>query len=29
MLNLTHRTAHGMCPVNGIRDLVHWRAGLD
>ena len=24
-----HRRAHGMCPVNGIRDLIHWRAGRD
>jgi len=29
MLTIPHRTAHGMCPVNGIRDLVHWRAGRD
>ncbi len=28
-LSLPHRTAHGMCPVNGIRDLVHWRTGRD
>lgn len=28
-LEIPHRRAHGMCPVNGIRDLVHWRAGRD
>jgi hypothetical protein len=27
LLTIPHRRAHGMCPVNGIRDLVHWRAG--
>jgi len=27
MLTLPHRVAPGMCPVNGIRDLVHWRVG--
>ncbi len=26
---IPHRTSAGMCPVNGIRDLVHWRAGRD
>ena len=26
---IPHRRAHGMCPVNGIRDLIHWRAGRD
>jgi hypothetical protein len=26
---IPHRRAHGMCPVNGIRDLVHWRSGRD
>ncbi|UCF06562.1 MAG: DUF4872 domain-containing protein [bacterium] len=26
---IPHRRAHGMCPVNGIRDLVHWRSGQD
>jgi hypothetical protein len=26
-LEIVHRRAHGMCPVNGIRDLVHWRTG--
>ena len=26
---IPHRRAHGMCPINGIRDLVHWRAGRD
>jgi hypothetical protein len=29
MLTIPHRRAHGMCPVNGIRDLVQWRAGRD
>jgi hypothetical protein len=29
MLTLPHRLKDGMCPVNGIRDLVHWRAGRD
>jgi hypothetical protein len=28
-LTVPHRPAPGMCPVNGIRDLVHWRAGRD
>ena len=28
-LTIPHRRAHGMCPVNGIRDLVQWRAGRD
>jgi hypothetical protein len=28
-LNIPHRTSHGMCPVNGIRDLVQWRSGRD
>ena len=28
-LTIPHRRAHGMCPVNGIRDLVHWRSGRD
>jgi hypothetical protein len=27
ILALPHRIAHGMCPVNGIRDLVEWRSG--
>jgi Butirosin biosynthesis protein H, N-terminal/Domain of unknown function (DUF4872) len=26
---LPHRTAHGMCPVNGVRDLIQWRTGRD
>jgi hypothetical protein len=26
---IPHRRAHGMCPVNPVRDLVHWRAGRD
>jgi hypothetical protein len=29
VLTIPHRRAHGMCPVNGIRDLVHWRSGRD
>jgi len=28
-LTIPHRRAHGLCPVNGIRDLIHWRAGRD
>jgi len=28
-LTIPHRQAPGLCPVNGIRDLVHWRAGRD
>ncbi len=27
--SLPHRPKPGMCPVNGLRDLVHWRAGRD
>jgi len=26
---IPHRKAHGMCPVNGTRDLVQWRTGRD
>lgn len=26
-LALPHLTAPGLCPVNGIRDLIHWRTG--
>lgn len=29
LLTIPHRAAHGMCPVNGIRDLVQWRTGRD
>jgi Butirosin biosynthesis protein H, N-terminal/Domain of unknown function (DUF4872) len=29
IITLPHRTAHGMCPVNGIRDLIEWRCGRD
>jgi hypothetical protein len=29
VLTIPHRRALGMCPVNGIRDLVQWRAGRD
>jgi hypothetical protein len=28
-LSIPHRRAPGMCPVNGVRDLVHWRSGRD
>ena len=28
-LAIPHRPAPGLCPVNGIRDLIHWRAGRD
>lgn len=28
-LELPHRCRDGMCPVNGIRDLVQWRTGRD
>ncbi len=28
-LTIPHRRKPGMCPVNGIRDLVHWRSGRD
>jgi hypothetical protein len=28
-LVIPHRVKDGMCPVNGIRDLVHWRSGRD
>ena len=24
-----HRAAQGLCLVNGLRDLIHWRSGLD
>ncbi|HVP20925.1 MAG TPA: BtrH N-terminal domain-containing protein [Anaerolineaceae bacterium] len=27
--NIPHRVSHGMCPVNGIRDLVQWRSHRD
>ena len=27
--NPPHRIAHGMCPINGLRDLIHWRTGRD
>jgi hypothetical protein len=29
LLTLPHRVRPGMCPVNGIRDLVQWRTGRD
>ncbi|MBN1580011.1 MAG: DUF4872 domain-containing protein [Anaerolineae bacterium] len=28
-LTIPHRPSAGMCPVNGIRDLVQWRSGRD
>lgn len=28
-LTLPHRCMDGMCPVNGIRDLIQWRTGLN
>lgn len=28
-LEIPHWRAHGLCPVNGIRDLVQWRTGRD
>src|SRR4030042_1745613 len=28
-LTIPHRIKPGMCPVNGIRDLVQWRTGRD
>lgn len=29
LLSIPHRCRLGMCPVNGIRDMVHWRSGQD
>ncbi|TLN00483.1 DUF4872 domain-containing protein, partial [bacterium] len=29
LLVLPHRCKDGLCPVNGIRDLVQWRSGRD
>ncbi len=29
LLTIPHRTAHGMCPINGVRDLIQWRSGKD
>ena len=29
LLTPPHRVAHGMCIVNGIRDLIDWRSGRD
>lgn len=26
---IPHRPAPGLCPVNGLRDLIHWRSGRD
>jgi hypothetical protein len=28
-ITIPHRCAHGLCPINGIRDLIHWRTGND
>lgn len=27
--SIPHRRREGLCPVNGIRDLIHWRTGQD
>jgi hypothetical protein len=29
LMNIPHRKAQGLCPVNGIRDLIQWRTGRD
>ena len=29
LISIPHRIAHGLCPVNGIRDLIQWRTGND
>ncbi len=29
LLTIPHRPALGLCPINGIRDLVQWRTGRD
>jgi hypothetical protein len=29
LLDLPHRTAHALCIINGIRDLIAWRSGRD
>jgi hypothetical protein len=29
LISIPHRRAHGLCPVNGIRDLLQWRTGID
>ncbi|MEW6105746.1 MAG: BtrH N-terminal domain-containing protein [Bacillota bacterium] len=29
LLTIPHRQRPGLCPVNGIRDLIHWRSGRD
>ena len=29
LFSIPHRPSSGMCPVNGIRDLVQWRTGND
>jgi hypothetical protein len=28
-LVIPHRADPGLCPVNGVRDLIHWRSGRD
>jgi len=28
-LTIPHRQSAGLCPVNGIRDLIDWRSGRD
>jgi len=28
-LDIPHRPRDGLCPVNGLRDLVQWRTGID
>ncbi len=27
ILELPHRPAPGLCMLNGLRDLIHWRSG--
>lgn len=29
LLSIPHRQREGLCPVNGIRDLIQWRCGRD
>ena len=29
VITIPHRIAQGLCPVNGIRDLLQWRTGRD
>lgn len=28
-VTIPHRREHGLCPVNGVRDLIQWRSGRD